>query len=113
MTLDELDKMQVEFLDIPTVSKYLNKDPGYIRNALRQGVPWGYSLGSSDYRIPRRAFVSYHKNGYVGSEAHPYDHELSKKRHLDIDEVGRKLAELNKQVSVILELIDRAGKLMK
>lgn len=108
MTLEDLERMNVEFLDIPTVSKYLNKDTRYIRDALRRGVPWGYYLGSSDYRIPKRAFISYHKNGYL---------DISQKERtnsrIDFDELSSRLTEFSRQMRALIELIDQAGKIIK
>jgi hypothetical protein len=65
MTLEEIEKLDCEFLDIPTVSDYLRKDKQQVRNSIRKGVPWGYVMGNADFRIPRRAFISYHKFGSV------------------------------------------------
>lgn len=108
MTLEELESMNVEFLDIATVSRYLNKDPQYIRNALRRGVPWGYWLGSSDYRIPKRAFINYHKNGYPGI----VPKENAKNRY-DFNELSGKLTEFSRQMRALIELIDQAGRIIK
>jgi len=64
MTLEQLENMDCEFLDIPTVAEYLGKNPQPIRESIRKGgVPWGYVMGRADFRIPRRAFVNYHKHG--------------------------------------------------
>jgi len=63
MTLDDLEKMDCEFLPIAAVAEYLEKNMQPVRNSLRQGVPWGYVMGNADFRIPRRAFVSYHRYG--------------------------------------------------
>ena len=65
MTLEDIEKMDVEFLDITTIAEYLGKNPQPVRASLRSGVPWGYVMGNADFRIPRRAFISYHKYGGV------------------------------------------------
>lgn len=63
MTLEDIEKMGVEFLDVQTVADYLGKGPQNVRISIRQGVPWAYMMGQADFRIPRRAFVNYHKHG--------------------------------------------------
>lgn len=65
MTLEDIEKMDTEFLDIPTVAEYLGKNPQPVRQSIRNGVPWGYVMGNADFRIPRQAFVNYHKYGAV------------------------------------------------
>ena len=63
MTLDELEAQDKEFLSIPDVAEYLGKQQQNVRESLRLGVPWGYVMGNADFRIPRRAFVNYHRLG--------------------------------------------------
>lgn len=63
MTLEDIEKMDTEFLDVQTVAEYLGKGPQNVRISIRQGVPWAYMMGRADFRIPRRAFVNYHKHG--------------------------------------------------
>lgn len=63
MTLDDIEKMTCEFIDIPTAAEYFGKDKQQVRVSIRNGVPWGYVMGNADFRIPRRAFVNYHKYG--------------------------------------------------
>jgi hypothetical protein len=65
MTLNDIEEMDTEFLDVQTVANYYNMPsmPQCIRESIRNGVPWGYVLGKSKFIIPRRAFVNYHKNG--------------------------------------------------
>lgn len=63
MTLDELEKMDCEFLPVPVVAEYLEKNPQPVRVSIRNGVPWGYVMGNADFKIPRRAFIHYHKFG--------------------------------------------------
>jgi len=63
MTLEQIEQMDAEFLDVVTVAEYLGKNPQPVRESIRKGVPWAYVLGNADFRIPRRAFVNYHKNG--------------------------------------------------
>jgi hypothetical protein len=63
MKLEDIEKMDTEFLDVQTVAEYLGKGQQNVRVSIRQGVPWAYMMGQADFRIPRRAFVSYHKYG--------------------------------------------------
>ena len=63
MKLEDIESIDAEFLDISTVAEYLSKGPQNVRESIRQGVPWAYMMGRADFRIPRRAFVSYHRNG--------------------------------------------------
>lgn len=63
ITLDDIEQMDCEFLDIPTIAKYLGKSVQPVRQSIRNGVPWGYVMGNADFRIPKRAFVNYHKYG--------------------------------------------------
>lgn len=63
MTLEQLDKLDTEFLSIADVADYLGKNPQPIRESIRNGVPWGYVLGTATFKIPKRAFVNYHKYG--------------------------------------------------
>lgn len=65
MTLEDIEAMDAEFLDIPTVAEYLHKNMQPIRETIRAGVPWAYVMGNADFRIPRRAFVNYHRFGGV------------------------------------------------
>jgi hypothetical protein len=65
MKLEEIEKMDKEFLDINDVAKYLGKNPQPVRQSIRNGVPWAYVMGNADFRIPKRAFVNYHKHGGV------------------------------------------------
>lgn len=61
--LGDIEKMDCEFLPIPVVAEYLQKNPQPVRESIRAGVPWGYVLGNADFRVPRLAFVNYHKYG--------------------------------------------------
>jgi hypothetical protein len=63
MKLDDIEKLDTEFLDIPTVAAYLKKSQQSVRESIRAGVPWGYVMGAAAFRIPKRAFVNYHKYG--------------------------------------------------
>lgn len=63
MTLDQIEKLKVEFLDIETVAAYLGKNPQPVRQSIRAGVPWAYVMGNADFKIPRRSFVFYHRFG--------------------------------------------------
>ena len=65
MTLEELEKMDCEFLDIPTIASYLGGEHMLqpLRETIRKGVPWAYVVGKAKFVIPRRAFINYHKYG--------------------------------------------------
>lgn len=63
MTLEDLEALDEEFLPIPPVAEYLHKNQQAVRESIRNGVPWGYVMGNADFRIPRRAFVNYHRYG--------------------------------------------------
>ncbi len=68
MTLEDIEKMDCEFLPIPVVAEYLGMKnmSQCIRVAIRKGVPWGgYVQGKATFRVPRRAFVYYHKYGSI------------------------------------------------
>ena len=65
MTLEDIEAIGMEFLDIVTVAAYLHKKPQDVRCSIRNGVPWAYMMGKADFRIPRRAFINYHKFGSV------------------------------------------------
>lgn len=63
MTLSDLENMDCEFLTVKTAADYLKSKEQHVRVSMRRGVPWGYVLGNADFRIPRRAFINYHKYG--------------------------------------------------
>ena len=64
-TLDEIEASNKEFLTVAEVSDYLGKNQQGVRVSIRQGVPWGYVMEDATFRIPKRAFVNYHKYGAV------------------------------------------------
>ena len=67
MTLEEIEKMDCEFLDVPTVANYLGMkhQPQIVRELIRRGVPWAYVVGKAKFVIPRRAFINCHKYGGI------------------------------------------------
>lgn len=68
MSLNDIEKMDCEFLSVFTVADYLGSKPQPVRELIRQGVPWAYVIGKAKFVIPRRAFVSYHKFGGTVAE---------------------------------------------
>lgn len=63
MTLEDLERMDCEFLPVLTVAEYLHSKEQHVRVSMRNGVPWGYVMGQADFRVPRRAFVNFHRHG--------------------------------------------------
>jgi hypothetical protein len=119
MTLDEIEKMNAEFLDILTVSKYLNKNPQQIRESIAKGVPWAYALGTGDFKIPKRAFVHCHKHGFVndgrrsaGLEQREPTHSFGA-GHFDMQDMVTRLSEISRQVNVIMRLMENTKRVLK
>lgn len=63
MTLEQLERMEGDFLKVADVAEYLCKRTDTIHQSIRNGVPWAYVIGNSTYMIPKRAFVNYHRYG--------------------------------------------------
>lgn len=63
MKLEDLKNIDRETLTIAEVSEYLGVFPQYIREGIRNGVPWGYVLGKSRFVIPKHAFIKCHTEG--------------------------------------------------
>jgi hypothetical protein len=137
MTLEEIENIDSEFLDIATVSEYLNIPPQYIMQSIRRGVPWGYALGNGNFRIPKRAFVNCHKHGVDYGRpraAGPGDYpalprqagslnvesaggrQLSgqgRQQSFDMQEVISRITDLGKQMNLIINFMDNAKRFLK
>lgn len=61
MTLNDLEALPCEFIPIKIVSQYLRSKPEAVREHIRKGVPWGYVLGKTAFKIPKLRFIAYHR----------------------------------------------------
>jgi hypothetical protein len=65
MTLEQLESLPGEFIPVKLAAEYLQSGEQHVRCAMRKGVPWGYVMNKADFRIPKRRFVSYHKEALI------------------------------------------------
>jgi hypothetical protein len=72
MKLEEIEAIEDEFISTDIAAAYIQRTtpekskPQAVRDAIRkQQVPWGYIVGTSTIRIPKQAFINYHRYGGV------------------------------------------------